>query len=121
MDSDMSGDILEALEWYIAGIEKSNQVTLIEDGGLEHASRKNFVYRWMKSLTECGRFSLNIDFLDARQKDCAYSILQHLAEDLCRPSNDTANSQNDRSFIFVEGDVQRLGKAYGILVGVGMQ
>jgi len=37
-----------------------------------------FVYRWMLALTECGRFSLTVEFLSPHQKSCLSEIFEWL-------------------------------------------
>eukprot|EP00558_Chaetoceros_sp_UNC1202_P003937 CAMPEP_0197242226 /NCGR_PEP_ID=MMETSP1429-20130617/8041_1 /TAXON_ID=49237 /ORGANISM="Chaetoceros sp., Strain UNC1202" /LENGTH=165 /DNA_ID=CAMNT_0042702213 /DNA_START=81 /DNA_END=579 /DNA_ORIENTATION=+ len=116
----MMGDILVALDWYIAC--RTNQVTstkndksLSSSASLEILSSKNFVYRWMRSLMDCGRFNLNIDFLDTKQKNCASSLLRYLlAGDLYHHCDATANSQSGQTFIYGEEHIQKLGQVYKI-------
>jgi len=40
-----------------------------------------FVYRWMLALTECGRFSLTVEFLSPHQKSCLSEIFEWLKQE----------------------------------------
>ena len=93
MESSMMGDILQALDYFISVSTKPSTICTVPASGSGSASVKstetenetetepwNFVYRWMKSLTKCGRFDLNVEFFEHHQKIIIASIFKYLEE-----------------------------------------
>jgi hypothetical protein len=92
MESGMMGDILIALEFLISllsllvvfdratHVDTSAEKRPIFMG--ETSDIVNFAYRWLRSISLCGRFSLNVEFLNDVQKQCAESILQVMEHEL---------------------------------------
>ncbi len=87
MDLYIMESVLEALHYYITVLLGTDH-----DSTKESATRDiqnvegiqtcvvtwEFVYRWMMSFTKCGRFDLNVDFMEAKHKNLISSILGHL-------------------------------------------
>ena len=81
------GAIIEAL-FYLASsnmksvFAKESDAVEINDwcatNQAEMVHIQNFVYRWMSALVECGRFSLNLEFLSEGQKHSIVSIFRFL-------------------------------------------
>lgn len=97
MDPDMMGDILIALDFLISLLhsgtnEEEEKHPIILLG--ERYDIFSFIYRWMKSISLCGRFCLNVEFLNDVQKQCMVSIIQFMEHQLqvggrgCNTSNE---------------------------------
>ena len=89
MESGMMGDILIALEFLISLSLVFDRATHVDTSAEkrpifmgETSDIVNFAYRWLRSISLCGRFSLNAEFLNDVQKQCAESILQVMEHEL---------------------------------------
>jgi len=78
MNSTTMEEIIEILYFYIAPFVTSAENPIVDSSCMMASS---FVYRWMTSLTKCGRFSLSIQFFDAKHKALTHSILRLLEKE----------------------------------------
>ena len=94
MDPGIMGDILTALDCLVTigntGEQKGAQGEGIVFVG-ENPVLQSFVFRWMRSITRCGRFSLNIEFLNDDKKRSIQSILRFIEEECCGESDDATD------------------------------
>ena len=69
MDANMMEQIIESLHHFIELRVSSNE------------GDASFLRRWMISLTKCGRFSLNVEFLEAKHTNLILGIMEYLVQE----------------------------------------
>ncbi len=107
IESSMMEAILEALHFYTTTFHgTSNDCKDRSISGSEYIIPWDFIYRWMISLTKCGRFDLNVDFLEAKHRVFVCSILTKLDGGL------HAKDTKGLSLIYDGQDVISLGKKF---------
>jgi len=124
LGSDIMGDILSALA-YLCGSSSSSSsskddlVTDEVDGNGNHnddvissSSSPSFVYRWMISITRCGRFGLNVSFLTEAQKQDVEYVLASLEQHIDGKGDETDECCGGGSSSFTEEDIMRVRELY---------
>lgn len=125
MDATIFGDILEALHYLLCSLasksgrhvetdridsEKDEKLTRNEMAAQTSFVRNKarfFTHRWMVALTQSGRFSLNVAFLNRKQKEYVNSIFEHLQK---KEVNDDAPSEI--KICFTDERLHRLRNQY---------
>ena len=83
------GQIIQTLQYLLFNYCRQTDDDEVVDGcngidsggkGLDNKDILHFVYRWMGALAKCGRFDLNIEFLNAEQKNCPDFIFHALEQ-----------------------------------------
>lgn len=124
--SDIMGDILSALA-YLCRFSSSSSSSLKPDLATEAETgtgsnddtvmssfSPSFAYRWMISMTKCGRFGLNVSFLTEEQKQDVEFILALLEQHRIDGKVDLDDDETDKlcGGCFTEEDIMRLGELY---------
>lgn len=73
MDANTMEQIIESLHLFL-GLSSN-------EGDAYSVTVVSFLRRWMISLTKCGRFSLNVEFLDANHKHLLLGIMEYLVQE----------------------------------------
>ena len=94
------GEIIEALEHYLQSKPTTDETMI------------SFVYRWIKGLSKCGRFELNLDFLTKKQKDCVASILDTLGKHIIDSHDSHGADNKDVTAVFDEESYTHLRLLY---------
>jgi hypothetical protein len=120
INSSIMGGIIEALELLLLSIHDNDNNDDDNNGNDGDASIASsavttrrfrsfiFVYQWMLAMTKCGRFGLNIQFVNQRQQQCIESIL-----DILDQYNSTSISIG-RIDSFDQNDIQQLSQLYNV-------
>ena len=86
INSNIMGSIIQALEYLLLNTKRSIGSTVTEGHSVATDAKTNdtggdviiFAYRWLYAFTQCGRFGLNIEFLEEKQKQSISTILRIL-------------------------------------------
>jgi len=109
MEADIMEGILGALNLAVS-IDRANE-------DKDTSALSNFIYRWIRSISKCGRFCLNVDFLNIEQKDWVLRIMGFLEEQIIDVSSEVDEDGDDRTkcFIYNRKDLELLRVAYNIV------
>lgn len=123
LGSDIMGDILSALAYLCRSSSSSSPLkpdlateaetgTGNNDDNVMSSFSPSFAYRWMISMTKCGRFGLNVSFLTEEQKQDAAFILALLEQHRIDGKVDDDEIDKCCGGSFTEEDIMRLGELY---------
>lgn len=134
MDSTMMEQIIQAMHLWTSSIstftvlisgdkdkdedEDGDERIITTRNNHDHMERLNFIYRTMYSITTCGRFSLNISFMDDRHKCHVCCILDKLRLEY-EASHGISSSTLDElqgGFIYNGNDIGTLSDLYNVHV-----
>ena len=126
LGSDIMGDILSALTYLCRSFSSSSSSSLKphlateaetdtgnNDDNVMSSFSPSFAYRWMISMTKCGRFGLNVSFLTEEQKQDVEFILALLEQH--RIDGKVDDDETDKQHCggsFTEEDFMRLRELY---------
>ena len=121
--SDIMGDILSAMIYLCRFSSSSSSLTPDlateaetgtgnNDDNVMSSFSPSFAYRWMISMTKCGRFGLNVSFLTEEQKQDVEFILALLEQHRIDGKVDDDGTDKCCSGSFTEEDIMRVRELY---------
>mmetsp|Transcript_28863 Transcript_28863/g.33543 ORF Transcript_28863/g.33543 Transcript_28863/m.33543 type:complete len:418 (-) Transcript_28863:163-1416(-) len=135
IDSTIMGAIIKAMEYFLSScllFDNDNDIdNVVDDDDIDKRSVKSdnsnrkkyllfFIYRWISSLTKCGRFSLSSEFITKDERKCLSSILDILESNCKLYNTDNGNddcdgiASNNTETGFNRDDIANLRKMYNM-------
>ncbi len=117
INPDIMGKIIEALAYLLQQKHHHHQQQQLRNENYNDTTMLDstllFVFSWMDALSKCGRFGLNIDFLDVKQKECilvTFNLLEKFMNELS-----SFQKHIHSHAIFNEESLNHLRSMYNIL------